>query len=390
MNLPIEASESLATQRAFTAMLNAPDVYFFSKNREGKYVFASPGFCEFLGRPPKDILGHFATEFFIDVEREILGDDDLVFRTARRVEREHFVTILLPDGEKVQRLLWLGKVPIFSPSREVIEVLGIIVNNRKHHTMFRFFTHEYQEALLIMFNNPLYRLKGHCESMRRTAGYRDARYACREIADCIRFLLGCGEAYGFLGGGLFKNWKYDSFNLQDPVNAVRHVLEPYAGRKHGIKFAVKGVVNQVVEADLNKLTAIIYLLVSNAIDAIERAVAKVEERIKRNPSSALKEFPQSRRRIEIGLRAIGTRLNLEVRDRGPGLSKEQKKHPERLFELGTSKKREVRGKRNGFGLYIVGTFAQWGGGKAGFRDMGKKHGACCYVEVKCKPVKEII
>lgn len=100
-----------------------PDVYFFAKDREGRFVMANDHFVRQCGvETEADIIGKTDFEYFpLGRVESYVKDDNYVIETGKsiidRVE-------LAPDPENSINWFITTKVPLYSPNGEVIGLAG--------------------------------------------------------------------------------------------------------------------------------------------------------------------------------------------------------------------------------------------------------------------------
>ena len=349
------------------AMLRAGPECIFAKDRQGVFTFASDKFCDFVDRPRSLVLGHNDKDFFLpDDAISFVSDDQEIFSgTSKRIgPKEERNTLVLPNGQTVMRHVVVTKVPVYGANSDVVEVVGAFFDNsaqkRKQRDMFRFFTHDFPKPLDWIRTTYLPAIKTHCDGTRDLPSWSEAHDACQKTMVCCSFLLACGRAYGFLSGGYPEQWNNNTeFNLHEPLDLVLQIINP---QNSDIRFFKQVSQKQRVRTDMEKITAIIHLLLSNSIKAIRGVIPCTPDR----------------RRIHITIRATDNRLFLSVEDFGCGIAPDD---VQEAFNLGFSKFSST-----GFGLYIVRNFALLGEGKAWFEE-GRPVGACCNIEVKCDIVK---
>lgn len=99
-----------------------PDVAFFMKDREGRFVMHNRRSCEFFRMAnEREILGKTDYDFFEKERAELyVRGDQEVMRTGRPI-----VNALAPAPESSDKMIVYSKVPVYDKHRRVIGVAGI-------------------------------------------------------------------------------------------------------------------------------------------------------------------------------------------------------------------------------------------------------------------------
>ena len=126
VNIDIEAfKQSLMPGQFFNDLFNViPGVYYFVKNKEGKFVAGSPGFADLMGAASVDeLLGktdhHFCPDFLADAFRE---DDEKVFESGKPVYDQ---IELVPRTNGALDWLCTTKTPLIGNDGGVVGLAGI-------------------------------------------------------------------------------------------------------------------------------------------------------------------------------------------------------------------------------------------------------------------------
>lgn len=100
-----------------------PDVLFWIKDRQSRFVFVNRAFSDLIRRKPEDFIGRTDTDIFpAEIARTFLQDDENVFKTGKPIlNKMELVT------RKAGGIEWrmTSKVPLFSNDGEMVGTSGI-------------------------------------------------------------------------------------------------------------------------------------------------------------------------------------------------------------------------------------------------------------------------
>ncbi len=100
-----------------------PDVLFWIKDRDSRFVFVNRAFSDLVRRPPEDFLGKTDTDIFPDeIARTFLCDDQRVFETGEPILNKMELVTRRAGGIEWRMT---SKVPLFSTGGELVGTSGI-------------------------------------------------------------------------------------------------------------------------------------------------------------------------------------------------------------------------------------------------------------------------
>ena len=100
-----------------------PDVLFWIKDRQSRFVFVNLAFSDLIRRKPQDFIGKTDTDIFPpEIARTFLQDDQAVFETSKSILNK-MELVTRPAGGIEWRMT--TKVPLFSAEGELVGTSGI-------------------------------------------------------------------------------------------------------------------------------------------------------------------------------------------------------------------------------------------------------------------------
>jgi AraC-like DNA-binding protein len=118
--------EALLTA-AITAFAYIPDVSFFAKDKQGKFIAANPSFLKLCGLSElKDLLGKTDLDFFQKKRAQLyMHDDRKVVETGVKLENQMEP---MPLGKSNAALIMTTKFPLLSADGRILGLAGIARN----------------------------------------------------------------------------------------------------------------------------------------------------------------------------------------------------------------------------------------------------------------------
>ena len=97
----------------------------FVKDLQHRWIVFNPAFCQLMGRPYADIIGHSDPEYFPPEQVKVFWEgDDRVVATGLPIQNEELLT--QPDG--TVRVIWTRKLPLKNDQGAAIGSCGIITD----------------------------------------------------------------------------------------------------------------------------------------------------------------------------------------------------------------------------------------------------------------------
>jgi AraC-like DNA-binding protein len=112
---------------AITAFAYIPDVSFFAKDKQGKFIAANPSFLKLCGLSElKDLLGKTDLDFFQKKRAQLyMHDDRKVVETGVKLENQMEP---MPLGKSNAALIMTTKFPLLSADGRILGLAGIARN----------------------------------------------------------------------------------------------------------------------------------------------------------------------------------------------------------------------------------------------------------------------
>lgn len=100
-----------------------PDVLFWIKDRDSRFVFVNRAFSDLMRRSPEDFIGKTDTDIFpAEIAQNFLGDDQRVFETGEPILNKMELVTRRAGGIEWRMT---SKVPLFSLTGELVGTSGI-------------------------------------------------------------------------------------------------------------------------------------------------------------------------------------------------------------------------------------------------------------------------
>ncbi|MFM5626497.1 PAS domain-containing protein, partial [Aeromonas veronii] len=111
----------LQALQLLSAIADSSEDAIFAKDKEGKYILFNRAACQFVGKPPEEILGQDDLAIFPPGQAQMLMELGRQVIASNKVEtREEYLT--LPSGDRV---FLATKGPLQGSDGEVIGIFGI-------------------------------------------------------------------------------------------------------------------------------------------------------------------------------------------------------------------------------------------------------------------------
>jgi len=109
-----------------------PDVHYFSKDREGRFMFVDEGFVQMLGcREREEVIGKTDFDFFSrDVAQKYVADDRRVMDSGVAIRN---LAESIPGNDKTFTWRVVYKVPVRDRSARVVGIAGVVMPMTKHN-----------------------------------------------------------------------------------------------------------------------------------------------------------------------------------------------------------------------------------------------------------------
>ena len=126
--LPVSGFESFVStlrpgQIALGLFEALPDVLFWIKDRQSRFVFVNRAFSDLIRRKPEDFIGRTDTDIFPDeIAHSFLQDDKTVFETGKSILNKMELVTRRAGGIEWRMT---SKVPLFSIEGELVGTSGI-------------------------------------------------------------------------------------------------------------------------------------------------------------------------------------------------------------------------------------------------------------------------
>ncbi|MFM1561791.1 MAG: PAS domain-containing protein, partial [Roseibacillus sp.] len=100
-----------------------PDVLFWIKDRQSRFVFVNLAFSDLIRRKPHEFIGKTDTDIFPpEIARTFLQDDQVVFETRKSILNKMELVTRRAGGIEWRMT---SKVPLFSAEGELVGTSGI-------------------------------------------------------------------------------------------------------------------------------------------------------------------------------------------------------------------------------------------------------------------------
>lgn len=376
------AAISRSLRQREKAMEAVPDVFFFSKNENRRYSYASPGFATFIGAAsPEEVLGCKSEDFFAEtILEQIQKDDDAIFKMGASPPRTMAIRLKNQSRTEPSALITLVKLPLYREGR-VSTLVGAIINKTRWMNMLKSLRHDFLPPLEYICNQEAHDVAALFPRDSDESSHKKIRDFCKHVVATGRFLSALAEAYGFIGSikdDYQLTWEdsmFSPFEASEPLHLVKLYMEPWTEKAIvSIDIDDKDALTKV-RSDFNKIAAITYMLVTNAIDAIKLSSSDNIRKI--TIKASLKECSSQE-----------LYLSVDVIDTGCGVSKKYLAGiaSQDAPEMGRSGWESLKGQQahSGFGLFIADAFAKAGGGSLTQpKDNDNTSGAHCAFKVRC-------
>lgn len=121
-----EDAQTIRRLNALCLALDSLNALIFSIDYDGRYTFASPRFCEFVGLPLLNVLGRRSDDFFdVDAAAEFNASTREAMQSSKIVETKGSLS---PRNGKPARRFTIVKVPIHNLNGDIEGVSGIAID----------------------------------------------------------------------------------------------------------------------------------------------------------------------------------------------------------------------------------------------------------------------
>jgi diguanylate cyclase (GGDEF)-like protein/PAS domain S-box-containing protein len=144
-----QTHELRASEEKLATILNSVDAYIYIKDTGLRYQYANRKLCELFGKPLEEVIGQRAEAFFEPATAlRLAATDHAVIDSAERQVAEEVVSL---SGKPGTRTFLSVKLPLYSPSREIVALCGIATDITDQRQFI-------QEIHQLAFYDPLTRL----------------------------------------------------------------------------------------------------------------------------------------------------------------------------------------------------------------------------------------